>query len=329
MRRFIVLCALLVTLVNLAAAQEPLEIGTTVEGTLDDSMGVYTFSARAQEVFLFTLNSDDFDPFLQVESADGDVLVSDDDGGEGYNARAIFLAPEAGEYSVVVRGFIGNATGSYVLTSTNDAPQLSLGEPLDVELAENGLVLAYFIAESGVAVTIRATAGDGVDTNLTLTGPDGTQVAFNEDYDGINPVIDSAILQQTGLYAVTLAPYSDDDFGTVTLLVEKTELTFIQENAVVVTFEDDGIWRKVLALDVEEGVQYEVILDFDSEASGSIDLKPLDPSSFSSYFSFSNTEGVRFLYRPTITGTVRVELTNNSFTFPVTYTIGVARTESR
>lgn len=322
-KRLIVLVALLVALVSVTTAQEPLEIGSTVEGSLENNMGVYTFSARAQELFLFTLSSDDFDPFLQVESADGDVLASDDDSGEGYNARVTFLAPEAGEYSVVVRGFGGNATGAYLLTSSNEAIQLGFDEPQEVELPENDVVLAYFIAEAGEVVTVRATAGDGVDTNLILNAPDGSQVASNEDYEGLNPVIDSAILQQTGLHTVILGPYSDDDFGPVTLLVEKIELTYIQENGISLTFEDDGTWRKVLGLTVEADRQYEVALAFDKATTGSVELRTLDEFGSTSYFSFSNTEGVRYLYRAPVTGIIRVEVTNSSLDFPVTYSISV------
>lgn len=313
MKRLTVVFALLLVVVGSVFAQEPLEIGATVEGELDESMGTYTFSATAQQVLVFTLSSEDFDPFLQIESASGDVLASDDDGGGSLNARIVFVAPEAGEYNLVARSYGGDASGAFVLTSSDDVIQLSFGEAITVDLPEGGSIQTFFIGEEGDVINLSATAEeDGIDTNLTLNGPDGSRVDYSEDYNGLNPVLSRIILPATGMYGVSLAPYGSDDFGSVVLLLEKTELPLLSAEGTTLKFTGD-LYRDVVGLDVTEGTLYEIKFAFAEESSGSLEINSTDGFGSYTYFSFSGVEGASFLYRAKATGVVRVKISNSSF----------------
>lgn len=324
MKRFALALVLVLAMVVPAFAQESLEIGTAKEGTLKDNVASYTFSASAQQVIVFNLKSDDFDPFLQVESADGDALVTDDDSGDGLYSRAIFVAPEAGEYNVVVRSYSGNATGAYVLNSTADVAQLAFEESVVVSLPEAASIQAFFIAEAGDVINLTATAADeNVDTNLTLDSADGSRVDFSEDFNGINPALSRIVLPSTGMYIVTLAPYSTDDVGDVTLLLEKTTLPMLSADETVLTFTDDAS-REVVGFNTESGVLYSIVFKFDKETSGSVEFNgAVDQYSSYSYFSFSSVEGAAFLFRGKDTGLVRVKVTNNGYDVPVGYTVTV------
>lgn len=56
-----------------------------------------------------------FDTWLRIEDANGTVLESNDDGGDGLNSRIYFAPPADGVYRLIVTSFRSEATGSYVL----------------------------------------------------------------------------------------------------------------------------------------------------------------------------------------------------------------------
>lgn len=323
MKRLVLVFALLLTVFGATFAQEALTIGETVEGSLDENMATYTFSASAQQVFVFTLNSEEFDPYLQIESTDGDVLGSDDDSAGMLNARLVFVAPEAGDFNLVVRSYSGEASGAYVLTSTDDVLQLAFGEAVTVELTEEGQIQAFFIGEEGDVINLSATAEDDeVDTNLTLSGPDGGRVDYSEDYNGLNPVLSRIILPATGMYGVTLAPYGSDDSGAVELLLEKTEMPLLTADGLTLKFTSDA-YREVVGLEITEGTLYEITIASGDEQSlsGSFEISSSDGFSEYTYFSFTGVEGSSFLYRGKSDGLLRVKVNNSSFTDSASYII--------
>ena len=94
----------------------------TFSGSLSSSDAVWnddsyydrwTFSARAGQRLVVTMESDDVDAFLRVVGRDGSTLESDDDSGSGTNARVEFEAPYTGEYFVIATSYGSGDTGSY------------------------------------------------------------------------------------------------------------------------------------------------------------------------------------------------------------------------
>lgn len=57
-----------------------------------------------------------FDPLLRVQDASGKQLAEDDDGGEGFNSRLRFTAPESASYQIVATTYKGQGKGPYQLT---------------------------------------------------------------------------------------------------------------------------------------------------------------------------------------------------------------------
>ncbi len=81
---------------------------------------VYEMNLPAGQAYQFDVSSPrgpgHFDTWLRIEDAQGNELKSDDDSGEGLDARIVFTAPNAGVYRIVVSSFSAGATGNYVLT---------------------------------------------------------------------------------------------------------------------------------------------------------------------------------------------------------------------
>ena len=113
-------------------AQE-LAFGETREGelSLGDHMlpdgtyfDLYSFRGEAGDTVVISLSSDELDMFLSLGRPMGagemDVMETDDDGGEGYNARLIYRLPESGEYHVRAESYSGGSTGSYRISLQRD-----------------------------------------------------------------------------------------------------------------------------------------------------------------------------------------------------------------
>ena len=98
--------------------------GRTVTGNLQQGDGVgqylgyydeWSYSARAGQNVVITMDSEDVDAYLVVLRDDGTQVASDDDGGTGLNARVEFWAPATGRYTIVAASLLSEETGRYTL----------------------------------------------------------------------------------------------------------------------------------------------------------------------------------------------------------------------
>jgi hypothetical protein len=133
----------------LAQSGEPLAVGATVEGAIDDGdltqvedsyrYDDYLVSARAGQRFEAILRSGEFDAFLEVFPPDGtaEALASDDDGlGEGTDSRLRFTAPEAGTWILRARPLSGLEGGAYTLSLTERPPAPAAPRPSGIRLGQ-------------------------------------------------------------------------------------------------------------------------------------------------------------------------------------------------
>lgn len=130
MRLGLVLTALVAA--SPAAAQIPIRVGETVNGSLtsNDSLypdksyfKYYQFTAQAGQVITIDLSSDDFDPVLIVRGEDLDASVINDDGGPGCSARISRSFPGRGPYRILVNTTSDpeKQTGRFSLSITRGA----------------------------------------------------------------------------------------------------------------------------------------------------------------------------------------------------------------
>ena len=109
----------------------PISFGQTLTGSLDLSdvpsvartgsrSDCYTFSSVADEGIIVSIISNDFDTYLSLLDPSGQVIASDDDGGEGSDSRipeeGTLTIPATGDYSIEVTSFFSDETGTYSLT---------------------------------------------------------------------------------------------------------------------------------------------------------------------------------------------------------------------
>jgi hypothetical protein len=82
------------------------------------------------------------DAYQHLEGPDGNVIVSDDDGGGYPNSRIIYQCPKDGEYQVVCTA-LGRNTGPFTLRVTETIPNrpakaVAPGKPIDIDKQKGG-----------------------------------------------------------------------------------------------------------------------------------------------------------------------------------------------
>lgn len=129
MNRFITAASIAGALALLSTgltAQTSLAVGQTVSGTLAESAPTvgefgravtYQLRLRAGERIVASMSSEAFDSYLSITRAgDAEELGSDDDGGEGVNARLRFTAPADGSYTLLAQALDAEGMGDFTLT---------------------------------------------------------------------------------------------------------------------------------------------------------------------------------------------------------------------
>lgn len=211
----------------------PIQAGETKEGRLEtgDAVGSrgpedrWTFLGRAGEVVRLDAVAADFDVYLALRGAEA-VVDSNDDGGDGTNARIIAVLPATGIYTAVVSAFSeSRSAGRYSLAlAMSAAPaapgrtaRLSVGQRLTGRLETGDQARDdgkpqdtwEFDGRAGQDVTIELRSS-AFDTYLELRDPAGAVVAENDD--GLGEGTDSFIsarLPRAGRYRLVVRGYAD------------------------------------------------------------------------------------------------------------------------
>jgi hypothetical protein len=122
-----------------------IRVGATVQGSVAASdpsftdsgpFKVYRFQARAGERYGADMRSEHFDAFLSLVRPVGgitEVLRTDDDGGEGTDARLRFRVPSTGTYYLVAQSLMEDGAGPFSLSLQQlPAPAQPVARPIAV-----------------------------------------------------------------------------------------------------------------------------------------------------------------------------------------------------
>ena len=239
MKKLSVVLVLLLVLVVSTAAQESIALGDTVESELEGEPLSYTFSASAGDFMTISLASENFDAYLTLNDADGNLVAEDDDSGDFFNALLSTVIPADGEYTIVVSAAFGQGNGAFVLRLNSlEATPLAYSTPETVTFSGAAPVLVQFDGEAGDVVNVYTNSGSAeLDTKLTLLDSTGMVVAEDDDSGlSLEPAIIRQPLAETGTYYVLVASARDEELeGPVTLTVEETMLLNLDDGPVSVT----------------------------------------------------------------------------------------------
>ena len=195
--------------------------GSTVTGLNEGTAHSYTFSLPARQLVRIDMRSDEIDSLLRL-SGNG-VDTSDDDGGDGLNARIVTLL-DAGEYTLRADTATQGA-GFYTLAlAAEDPPANAGGGTLTVGRAVDATLLQGMTDRW--TVTVRA-AGDYVidmrssDIDSYVKVMRGSEMIASDDDGGDN--LDARISRrfEAGTYTIESTAVGRSETGRYRLSMER------------------------------------------------------------------------------------------------------------
>ncbi|MCC5881945.1 MAG: hypothetical protein JJU25_04835 [Halomonas sp.] len=179
----------------------------------------YRLHLEAPAVITLDMLSSDFDAFLELHGEG--IFVSDDDGGEGLNAR-LMRPLEAGDYSIMARSHSGHGSGLFELR----AGAVALDEIANEGQLESGRALQAWLepgARNTYEVVIEEPGhyrfdlhSDDFDAFLELDG-NGLFLSDDDGGEGMNSRISTHL--DAGTYRATARAYGNSEGGSFTLLL--------------------------------------------------------------------------------------------------------------
>lgn len=210
-----------------------ISVGESKDGTIDfaSDRDWYRVNLQAGQSYRFTLNATGEsplgDPYVRIHSPEGTELAGDDDGGGGLNAYLEFTAPSTGAYYVEAASFADYSTGGYTLSAL--AGDVPADATTDAVLSADGDWRQGVLSPAGDRDWYRVDLVEGQafrvslesaqtgeplgDPFLVLYGPDGSELARDDDGgEGLNAFLEFQATQ-TGPHYIEARGYSDDERG--------------------------------------------------------------------------------------------------------------------
>lgn len=210
-----------------------LAFGDVVEDelTADELSKTFSFEAEAGDAVAITLRSSAFDAYLELRSSSGAYSWIDDDGAGELNSLIGPLAlPESGTYTITATSLGRTSTGPFTLSLARaQVTALAFDKPVQVNLAAGEPLYFSFEGVSGQTIDLRVDSGNTIDTTLTLRGPEGYQVGYNDDSTGIDPALLATNLSSTGTYTVLVQGRYPDESGPLTVTLTAVQLPSLDE----------------------------------------------------------------------------------------------------
>lgn len=273
--------------------QTTIAAGETVTGNLsmENPTDEYVLEAEAGTVLTITLISFDFDTYLQVLDASGEVIAFDDDSAGSLDSRiGVFIVPDEGGPFTVVANSYGNlffddpGVGAYDLSVVETEVQpIAYGETAEGSVTGDAPIQGFrFTGEAGDIVSLTLNTDD-FSLFMELTG-NGLR---NFSSGG---VIGPVVLPEDGDYIVTVASFDPVPNATFTVSLETVvpqEIAFGEEAIGVFDAETSAIYYTF------EGSEGDV-LDITLDSGESIDtfISLLDPEGFE--IAFNDDGGAGF-----------------------------------
>jgi len=206
----------------------PLAAGREMQGHLDDKSpktdegrpyALYGFEGHAGSRIRIDMTSETLDSVVELKqedsSGDGEFSATNDDGGDGRNARLWVVLPASGRYTVQARS-LGDEAGDYVLKLTEYGPAgpppppatLTRGGPVQGRLSFEDAGLQAGTDDSG-AITYFYRL-------YALPMSAGETVTVDMRADDFDPVLDAGVMSPLGFAS---ARSNDDSDGTNARLV--------------------------------------------------------------------------------------------------------------
>lgn len=194
----------------------------------------YTFTARAGQMVVVDMRSDDFDTYLILLSPSGETFSNDDYQGDTSHSRIEQVADADGTWTVRATSYAGGATGAYEVEYGAAGGGGAVAAGSGVRTESGRLARGDDTLDSGEYIDVypvQVAAGERLvvdlrsqefDTYLGVMTPSG-EVLQNDDFEGSTSRsvirIDAA---EAGQHLVTVTSYAAGEEGAYTLRIEQS-----------------------------------------------------------------------------------------------------------
>jgi hypothetical protein len=169
------------------------------------------------------LESEEFDPYLELVDEQGRVIGFDDDSGLDVNALLAVRLPQEGTYTLRATSFEPAASGSYRLTYT--LTQGNWQQTLSGRLQEGSLqhpedgswMEEYPITARPGQILVASLTSSDFDAFLQLLDPEGKVMAWDDDQGGGTDALLIAFLPRSGTYTLRANTYKPRQEGAYVL----------------------------------------------------------------------------------------------------------------
>jgi hypothetical protein len=179
--------------------------------------------AKAGQILIAALESEEFDPYLELVDEQGRVIGFDDDSGLDVNALLAVRLPQEGTYTLRATSFEPAASGSYRLTYT--LTQGNWQQTLSGRLQEGSLqhpedgswMEEYPITARPGQILVASLTSSDFDAFLQLLDPEGKVMAWDDDQGGGTDALLIAFLPRSGTYTLRANTYKPSQEGAYVL----------------------------------------------------------------------------------------------------------------
>lgn len=194
----------------------------------------YAIRGEANQMLQISLGSSDFDTYLILQNAAGEVIAESDDSANGTDSFLETTLPAAGNYNLIATAFTDESVGNYQLSATelrrSYRPLLPL-QPGSLDEADETISTQYvqvgdsysFQGQANQKIEISMDSSE-FDTYLMLQNGAGETIVTNDDDgEGSNALLNT-VLPETGSYRIIATAYAPESTGSYRFGVNELQL---------------------------------------------------------------------------------------------------------
>lgn len=221
-----------------------LPLGTPMTGSASDSP-YWRFTLDTAMSVVITADNNDADPYITLFSNEGGYIDENDDW-DGLNSRLELMNPlEAGNYCIALtalsdstlpitltveeldveaamRGSYDRAEaappldGSYPVTALGE---LKTRQRVDLQNSATATWYSFDVYDGGLVLAEAISVGGAGDPFLVLFDELGREIAYNDDNNGLDPLVTGRVT--TGTYLLAVGEYGDGTGSPVRMVIER------------------------------------------------------------------------------------------------------------
>jgi len=289
------------------------------ELTREQSTAYLQFRGQVGDVINVVVETEGFSADITLSRLDpeamGTTLMNgSDNSGDGVTMIGGYMLPETGNYLIAVMSAAGDLGEFTLEVGKIEVTPLAFDETLELVFDEdNRLAYFSFDGELGDVISLIVEGDGEFDTTLALNGPDGYQLGYVDDANGLDPALINQILTQSGSYTVIIQPYQPGREGEVTLVLEHSELASLDEGPLTLAMSSLRT-RETVTLSGQAGETVRLNVEVEGELTASPNVTITQAQQSVAYSSGSTVKRLSMDFTVPSDGPLYIQIDEYSYT---------------